>query len=353
MAVIRLFLCGLLALLIGGCGQTVTETLHIPANAPPQPACDATVVVLPFADYSYGDDIATAHKRNLAIAEALNDNLVSRGFKMPVSEDVFGYLVDNGIVSLVPYEGGKGASGYGSVEAELQGGWSGLMKDELRKLIAMEQSTNPLETPGTHALDLRTITAIGKQFGAGYVVRGRIIEYRQGQEHTWDPRKLGVLPFIVGTTSKTMFGIASSEEYDLINAVAIGGVTGALIGNAANAPYEPLDSQTIITPTATTTITSGTGDHAALNSLVWGAGGAAAAYLAHKSGDTPQAIVELRLWVQDTATGEVVWTNRADVRVSPESVFADSDSQNLFNAAVQRAVASLVDDFWNKTKVRL
>jgi hypothetical protein len=84
--------------------------------------------------------------------------------------------------------------------------------------------------------------------------------------------------------------------------------------------------------------------------VIWGLGGAGIAHLANHSGETPEALVQLRIWVQDSATGEVVWTNRAEVKVAPQTVYGDKRSKEMFNTAVNRATTLLVDDFWNKTK---
>jgi hypothetical protein len=111
--------------------------------------------------------------------------------------------------------------------------------------------------------------------------------------------------------------------------------------------------------------------------VIWGLGGAGIAHLANHSGETPEALVQLRIWVQDSATGEVVWTNRAEVpealvqlriwvqdsatgevvwtnraevKVAPQTVYGDKRSKEMFKTAVNRATTLLVDDFWNKTK---
>ena len=53
----------------------------------------------------------------------------------------------------------------------------------------------------------------------------------------------------------------------------------------------------------------------------------------------------MRIWVQEAATGNVVWTNRVKVQVSPESVYADNQYDTLFDSAITKGVTSLVDNF--------
>jgi len=57
------------------------------------------------------------------------------------------------------------------------------------------------------------------------------------------------------------------------------------------------------------------------------------------------ATVEMRMWVQEAATGNVVWSNRVSVTVAPESVLADNQYANLSNRAIDQGVTTLVDHF--------
>ena len=61
--------------------------------------------------------------------------------------------------------------------------------------------------------------------------------------------------------------------------------------------------------------------------------------------DDPEATVEIRVWVQDTANGEVVWTNRARVAVAPESKYGGLQYGTLSNTAIEQGVITLVDNF--------
>ena len=92
MAVKRFFLYGFLALLVSGCasGQSVTETLHTTdmQTAPTACATDKTVVLLPFADYSSGDNVMSVSAKSRSVTEALTDKFAGKGFKMPVNLSV-------------------------------------------------------------------------------------------------------------------------------------------------------------------------------------------------------------------------------------------------------------------------
>ena len=346
MAVKRFFLYGFLALFVSGCGSghSVTETLHIPDTPTAGNVCatDKTVVLLPFADYSSGDDVISVYERSISITEALTDRFVYKGFKMPIQEDVTQYLVETNIIRLPPQDGTS------RLKTELDGEWSDVMKGEFEKWIEASRvetaassggASNPGNAPGVHGLNKMSISKLGRRFNADYIVRGRIIEYDLQNEHTWDLRKKGIVPFIMKGTTQAAFGFAESKDYDNLNNIALWGLAGGIIGYHAGTPVD------------SNTGTLNAGDYpTAWNSVIWGLGGAGIAHLANHSGETPEALVQLRIWVQDSATGEVVWTNRAEVKVAPETVYGDKRSKEMFKTAVNRATTLLVDDFWNKTK---
>jgi hypothetical protein len=357
MAVKRFFLYGFLALFVSGCGSghSVTETLHIP-DAPAAGtfcATDKTVVLLPFADYSSGDDVISVYERSRSVTESLTDRFVGKGFRTPIQEDVTQYLVDSNIIRLPAREGSS------KLKKELDGEWSDMMKTELEKWIEADKkqasalgggSANPANAPGVHGLNRTTISKLGRRFNADYIVRGRIIEFDLQEEHTWDLRKKGILPFIMKGTTQAAFGFAETEEYDNLNNITLWGLAGAILGYNLDTPFNPESSTTTISGSDIITTSSGDSDAELWNAVTWGLVGAGTAHLVNHSGHTPEAIVHLRVWVQDPATGEVVWTNRAEVKVAPESIYGDKRSNEMFKTAVNRATTLLIDDFWNKTK---
>jgi len=329
-------LCGLMVLLLTGCGQTVVETLKVSEK----PCANAigkgkTIVILPFADYTYADSLAAAHRRDMAITESLTDRLVDQGFSLPIQEDVFDYMVDQSIISLVAYEQNNSVS----LNNELSGEWSDLMKDQIRGYIAEQQTQRDNQlaaSPGTHGLNEQTVAKLGRKFRADYIVRGRILEFKTRQEHTWAPWKRGILPFISGTTSQIAFGFADTDQYDNMNNMIAGGTWGGIIGHNVNGPWDPTDGGDNILGI------SGSQD---ANTILWGAVGAALGQQAKNSGDVDQAVVQMRIWIQEASTGNVVWTNRVDVKVSPQTVMADKQYDVLFDQAIEKAVTTLIDNF--------
>ena len=333
----RYLLVGLMALLISGCGQTVTESLKQPLVKKSSAGGDKTIVILPFADYSEGDDIASAYHRSLYINADLTDQLVSNSFHLPVQEDVFRYLADQNIINVVAYE--KKSNGF--LEDEIQNGeWSDKMKAELQRYDEMSRrgrrNKPVLDSPGTHGLTRQEIVKIGRHFNADYILRGRIIQYKSRQDPSWSPMKKGIIGFITDASNKLAFGQASSDKYDNWGNMLAGGTYGAIAGNSwANGPWDSDGTSGLF----------GSIDSSIGNSIVWGTVGAGLGHMGHKTGKTPQAVVQLRIWVQDAYTGDVVWTNRVDVKVSPKTFFADYQYDALFEAATEKAVSTLIDNF--------
>ena len=323
-----IFLGILLTGMLIGCGQTTVETLKVKtAAAPNAPGKGMTAIILPFADYSYADDLESAHRRNMTITEALTDQLVSNGFNLPVQEDVFQYLVSEQIVSLASYDQGRTTTlSYELTDTD----WSGAMHGQIQHYINMENAgkhETVASSPGTHGLTPQTVVKLGRKFGADYIVRGRILEFKTRQEHTWAPWKRGIIPFAVGTTNQMFFGFADSDKYDDWGNMITGGTMGAIIGYNVDGPW--------------TTAATGAG----ANTLFWGAVGAGLGHMASHGGRVDQAVVQLRIWVQEAYTGNVVWTNRVDVKISPESIFADRQFDALFNAAIEKGTATLMANF--------
>jgi hypothetical protein len=321
------------AVLLAGCGQTVVETLHVPDSPHGNhPGKGQTVIILPFADYTSAEDLAGAYRRNLTVTEALTDKLVANGFNLAIQEDVFGYLVDENIINIVNYEGNNTES----LTAELGGDWSDVMQNELQRYIQLQKMPSGKSvsgSPGTHAITPNAIAKIGRRFNADYIVRGRILEYKTRQEATWAPWKKGVLPFINGSSNRILNGFASSDAYDERNEALTGMLIGGIIGyNNTTWPWN--DGQTFF----------GMADGTA-NTVTWAGVGAGLGVVSHSSGKIDQAAVQLRVWIQEAATGNVVWTNRVRVLVSPETIFADKQYDTLFNKAIEKGVDALVNHF--------
>ena len=267
----RFLIIGFALLLIAGCGQTVYEKTSLVPEAPYNAVGQGkTVAVLPFVDYS-DSSYDTAIRRNIAISEAVMDQLSLNGFGFPVQEDVFKYLKEQGVILT------DQKNVY--MKAEMDSGeWSSEMQDYITDKV-LKSSDNTASI----GLSNREINKIGKAFQADYVLRGRIIEYDTRQDPSWNPIKRGFLSVLVEGTSRFLVGFADVDSYD--------GTTNFAMG------------------------------------------------------DRTIGQVELRLWVQDAVTGDVVWTNHTNVEASPRTAYADPQHDAAFMASVKRNVCLLVHDF--------
>ena len=88
----RHLLIGVLALVLGGCGTTVQESLKVAPTVKSTVGADRTVVILPFADYSYADNLESAYRRNLFISENVTDQLSKYSFHLP--DDFVYFFID-------------------------------------------------------------------------------------------------------------------------------------------------------------------------------------------------------------------------------------------------------------------
>lgn len=288
----------------------------------------------------------------MLIMEALQDEIIRFGYAPSVTEDVIAYLSSQNIIQ-PDAEFQEDSTANAVLKAELTKDWSDSMKLEIAKALQsnldtarQKSSTNQDARPKSIALDQGAIQKIGTTFNADYVVRGRIMVFQNGREDSFNPLQTGVLPFFFNFSSRTLFGIAESEKYEMIDKMAIGGLLGAAFA---------MDDW----PKNDETVTSMSEDHPRFggglitetvadtnfNRAVWGVAGAGLGYLAHQGGRVDNATVQLRMLVQDTKTGEIVWTNRAEAKTMTQSAYSKKDPDVLMARAIQQVCERLFDNF--------
>jgi len=335
MPTIKSLTIGIMVFMLSGCGQLISEKLAV-TDSSRMPTCTGKkLVILPFADYTYSEDGERAFNRNLMIMENLNARLSEKGFRLPIHEDLLQYLADSGIVKVGSDMSAPGRPGYLQNLIAEDDSWSSAMKIELTK-IASNGNKQPKADNRSKgiALDQAALTKIASTFNADYIMRGRISQFELDEENTWDPMKRGLLPVVFGGSNRALFGVTNSQDYDTYGSVLTGALIGSAIGSEASFPYEPGDGSNF--------------EHS--NIKAWGIGGAALGYMSSKGGHANQAAVQLRLWVQDPKNGEVIWTNSVKVLVKPQTVFAETREDKLFDTAISQAISALTRDFVNNTK---
>ncbi|MFZ5775983.1 MAG: hypothetical protein ACOY3Z_10925 [Thermodesulfobacteriota bacterium] len=335
---------------LGACGTTVVDTVH-PVVRTASVGEAKKMVILPFADHTPGDSPYGYWHRNVLINEAVQDEILRYGYVPAPQEDVIDYLSRKNIIQDV--DSSRNASGATTqLESELGKGWSEAMKTELLKAVHNNVVQARERKPEKYwnsermiALDHQRIRELGSRFGADYIMRGRVITLKKGQADSFNPMQTGILPFFFKAGSRTVFGMAQSDTYEMIDKMAIGGLLGAM---AASDDW-PVDSSSTTavggSPRFGGSLVTETSSSSGFNNAIWGVAGAGLAHLAHKGGRVDMATVQLRMVVQDAYSGEIVWTNRAEVEVSPRSAYGEHDENKLIAQAIQQASARLVDNF--------
>ncbi len=304
---LRLHLMGILILVFCvSCGHSVEETIE-PAVTGAASGQFMRVAIVPFADHTANSSLSDHFRRNTLVLEALQDALYGAGFISSAEEDVMKYLIDRGVIRTT--YGGAAHSGTTSLEEEMSWSWSGQMKEEIGdEISSANQQSGGKKGQESIALDRKTLKDLGNTFGADYIVRGRIVEYRTDQIDSFNPLRTGIIPIVFKSGQRASLGMAESEM------------------------YEYFDKDDVV-------------DYDLMRNFFWGAGGFLTGLIGEKQGRVPGATVQIRVLVQDAKTGDVVWLNRAEACSLPRSAFSDPNTELLFSKAIDRAVNSLVDDF--------
>ncbi len=341
----------LMAALFVSCGTTKVDSIH-PVVRTAAVGEEKKIVILPFADYTSSDAPMDYWRRNMLIMESLQDEILRYGYQPAINEDVFSYLSDQHIINqeAIPQQ----LSGADFVlQAELEKDWSDAMKDEIKKVLSSNlakrgrQASMTMESEfKSIALDHKAIQDIGREFNADYVVRGRIMVFKNGLEDSFNPLRTGLLPFFFNAGNRSLFGIAKSDNYEMIDKMAIGGILGAVLA-PTNSPLSSSTTSTLSSehPRFGGGLSVTETSFAGWNAAIWGGAGMAVAHLAHEGGRVDNAVVQLRMIVQDTRTGGIVWTNRSEVKTMTESAFSRKDADTLTTLAIQQVCERLVDSF--------
>lgn len=313
--ILKLHLVGILILVFCvACGHSVKQTVEpvIPTTAGDQ---FKRVVILPFADFtpvphngfapgsSFYNDY---YRRNALIIDAFQGALYRDGF-LPAApqEDIQKYLLDQGIIK------GASISSISSLQDELQENWSDQMKEEIGSVISHEESRNQSQTPvKTVALNRQAVKSLGNAFGADYIVRGQVMEFRSDQVGTLNPLRTGIVPCILNSTHRTFGGIAEAE------------------------PYQQIDMDQ-----------DSADQYNRLRHMFFGLGALINPIIGEKGGRVPGSTVQISVLVHDAKTGDVVWFNRVETIAITRSAWADPDADLLFPKAIATSVNSLADDF--------
>jgi len=320
----RFWVWGLVFFVISSCSYRSQQTLA-PVKPEPVDGKWRRVAILPPSDY------ATGGEGSLLVYEALEDAFFSKGFMPAAKEDVWALLVRKGIIKAL---GPKGLSPTSMVMlGELQGPWSPQMKKHLAEALATNMAKR--EPEETAALGPEVVSEIARELGVRLVVRARILELGTGLYECYNPLVTGIVPFVFNVGQNLIWGKASPEGYEFLGSEGI---------QEALAWATELAQKAAIGAAAGWAVVDGTSPmewERDVGALVGGGIGLGS----HLSGKAHEVRVRLRLLVQDAQSGDVLWTNSAEVRVVPETVFSPKDLETMKELAIREAANQLVENF--------
>jgi hypothetical protein len=268
------------------------------------------VAIFPLADYSYKQDFINPWfwGMNTKITEEMTDAFNREGLNVAIQDDVNGLLVQEGIINperklftstsnnaeiLKEMRFAGASASFRRMALQIVGNDA---SDEDRKPI----TTEPVLQGVTKGLSKDEIIDLGKKLGVDAIIRGRILE--SGTKST-----VGSLTLLREGISSNLF--VNSNDYDY-----------------------SLDQYTLrVPPPVVDTPTS----------IFDGAAGFLRFLLpsAKKS-----SVLQIRLYLQDAKTGEILWSNRAEVEYYP---LYTRDYKATFDLLVKQSVQELMQDLFN------
>jgi len=367
-----------------GCGGTATTTQTITPRPTPNvkfiPAENTVyvsgirkVAIFPLADYSHqqGTISPDVWGGNIRIQEEIADHLVAHGLTLAVQEDVNTLLVDNQIIRPIdkeqylingsmPPENSAQASAYQRAEsleyALTNYVHSEDMANEILSIIDLQKNEKEAKQPNSPVLQGATVgltkekvVELAQALDVDLVIRGRILDYGIKETASANPYNSGIVTVVFkGTRNLLLGGRGSFDDGSEKNRRGIvpsvfGDSRRFMMGGTDYNNYETdLDDITNLALGATPGLVLGSGSGALI--------GAGAGYLV---GNQPArskrtAVVQVRLYAQNGATGDVMWSNRAEIEFTPAN---NLDNENthprvMYDNAVREGVKSLMDGFF-------
>jgi len=303
------------------------------------------VLVLPFAAYE-GLDLRSWEQLNLGFYEAFKGHFLEISFFTVPFEDVLEELYRRGKLKIRQPNRVKISP---SLLETYQQDWSPIMKEEIKGLIMAEvkrQSKGNLEPKVQLSFEEADIFSLAQKFKARYVLRGRIVEFDLRDEDTLNPFKIGFLTAQNRFLSRLFYGAPQEQKIGTVHEVSVGGVLAGILGSNAKDPFHPPHKETyrIGHPLFGETYTrevGGDDNYDFLNALSWGAAGAFISYLAAHGGNSPEAVINISVYLYDVKENRLVWENRVRLRVSPQSVWAPRKPVDLLLVAIEEAARLL------------
>jgi len=346
---------------------------YVPEENPIRIAGIRQVAIFPFADYSHQQDWMGIDSwgGNIRIVEEITDHLVAHGLSVAVQEDVNTLLVDHNIIRPIDKEKyllygtieeqDESAKKIGTPEHELANYDHSMdMTREIMQIIKRENrnkkpvvSKSPTLQGSTVGLSREKVVEISQALDVDLVIRGRIIDFGYKDIGTLNPLYRGVVPVAIDSVKDFFLGASGSYGYEddlediesMLTAGAIGYMLGNNIVDRSTSHSSGISSGIISHKTRSSHTSSD--DHAVEGAAI----GAVAGWVAgqHPKKAKRSAVVQVRIYAQDAATGTVLWSNRVEMEYTPKSYFAydQTHPKVMFDKAIKEGVKSLMDSFFS------
>jgi hypothetical protein len=334
------------------------------------------VAVFPFADYSHQQcylGIDCQWGGNIKIIEEVKDHLLSHGISTVVQEDVNTLLADHNIIR--PVNKDKYLL-FGTVEEE-DVGWQEVsspehellnyehspdMTRELMSVIERKtkkeraKSASPILQGATVGLSREKVMELGETLGVDLILRGRIIEFGYKDIGTINPFYRGFIPVALDSVKDILFGASESYGYEndleSIESILVGAGLGYIIG------HQITDRSTSVSRSISPGLISRRTairdtDHDTYAEEGAAIGALSGLWASQRSKKAKRStVVQMRIYAQDVKTGDVLWSNRAEVEFTPKSNFAYADNHPgvMFDRVIKEGVRILMDNFFSEAE---
>ena len=274
------------------------------------------VAIFPLADYSYKQDFINPWLwgMNTRITEELTDSFNREGLNVAVQEDVNSLLLQEGV--LKPERKPTAQVSTSEMFHEMKkAGFDDEFRKQTENILKNDSTddedsvaTEPILQGVTTGLSKDEVIKLGNQLGVDVIIRGRIIE--SGTKSTSRPK--------VGAVMLPIQGVFSNLFVDY------SGYDDGLDGTVLSATPASEDSP---------------------SGLIDGIAGFFRGILptARKS-----SVIQIRLYVQDAKTGDLLWSNRAEVEYYP---LYTRDYKAIFDLLVKQSVKELMQDLFDEYPV--
>lgn len=367
-----------------GCGGTATTTQTIAPRPTPNvkfiPAENTVyvsgirkVAIFPLADYSHqqGSISPDAWGGNIRIQEEIADHLVAHGLTLAVQEDVNTLLVDHEIIRPIdadqylihgskPLEDSQSANAIGRIEsleyALANYVHTGDMANEVVSILDVQQdkqkvkkSTSPVLQGATVGLTKEKVVELAQALDVDLIIRGRILDYGIKETASMSPYNSGFVTVIFRGTRDLLLG--GKGSYDSGAEKVRRGVVPSVFGDARSYMWGGTDYRNYESDLDDIdNLAFGAAPGLALSSGSTALLGAGAGYII---GNQPErskrsAVVQVRIYAQNGATGEVLWSNRAEIEFTPANNFDNKNTHPrvMYDNAVREGIKSLMDGFF-------